>query len=191
MSASQTAAHEPVVHLVGNGQPGGIGGLGGVAQRLDVQARRFPGRHGALDVAGLRGAGGLHGHHAIGLAQAVEQFACRSNDVLAFFIVAPQGSERHAGQLVGQHLRMDQPRTGPLHGGDQFGGADLPVTVAVDEGQGAAVKFNALHGAGQGDPQFLVQCVDGEQFGRGVQAHLVKAAGPEETPVLQRCVHAQ
>jgi hypothetical protein len=56
--------------------------------------------------------------------------------------------------------------------------------VGVDEVEGAGVELEAARRTTQGDPELLVELVEGEKIGAGVEADLVEPAGPPETPAV-------
>ena len=49
---------------------------------------------------------------------------------------------------------------GPFGGGNQLGRTDAAVLVEVNQGQSGLVELDARGGAGEGDPEFLVEFVE-------------------------------
>ena len=88
--------------------------------------------------------------------------------------------QRHAGELFFKHAAVIETRGRPVNGGEQFRGADVAVVVGVDQRQRAGVELDPGGRAGQRDPQLLVEVLEVQQVGGGIDAYLVEAAGKEE-----------
>src|SRR5690606_4035788 len=87
-----------------------------------------------------------------------------------------EGVEREgvlAGEEDGEVLEVG---FGPGDGGEELGGADAAVVVGVEEGEGFLVELEALHGAGEGGPEFLVEGMKIFEVGGGGEGDLVETA---------------
>ncbi|MEY4004751.1 MAG: hypothetical protein RLZZ221_847 [Verrucomicrobiota bacterium] len=99
-------------------------------------------------------------------------------------------------QTVGpgkQRAGVLQSHGGPLDGGDDLGDAHAAVAIGVDEREGLLVEFESLHRAGERHPKLLVEVLEAEEVGAGIEGDLVEAAGAEKGPTMRGrgCCHAQ
>ena len=60
--------------------------------------------------------------------------------------------------------------------------ADAAILVGINQRGGLGAKLQARGGAGERDPQLLVQLVEVQQVGSGFEFDLVKAAGAKKFP---------
>lgn len=81
-----------------------------------------------------------------------------------------------------QRLPVLEPRADPFAGGDQLRRADAAIAIEVDQVEGAFVEFEAARGTGQRDPALLVEVTEMEEVVGGIDACLIGAARPEESP---------
>ena len=58
------------------------------------------------------------------------------------------------------------------------------VSVAIVHLKGFTVEFHTACRAAEGDPQFLVESVQGYQVCPVVKKHLIETAGPEKSPAV-------
>ena len=120
----------------------------------------------------------------IGLLQGGENLLRRSEQLLAFGRGVIDGAQRQGRRGLEQVVRVLQAAPGPLGGGDEFRRADAAVLVGINQGQGGLVELQPGGGAGQGDPELLVELIEGHEVGPGFQPDLVKAAGTKEFPCV-------
>ncbi|MCY1237748.1 hypothetical protein D9M72_504570 [compost metagenome] len=85
-----------------------------------------------------------------------------------------------------QHVGAAQPLAGPLAGRDDFGRSHAAVAVGVDEVERARIEVDAARGAGECDPQFLVELGDACDVLAAAEHHLIHAAGTDELPAVRR-----
>jgi hypothetical protein len=64
------------------------------------------------------------------------------------------------GTAFEQVVRIFEQAAGPLGGGDEFRRADAAVLVGVNQRQRGLVELDARGGAGQRDPELLVELVE-------------------------------
>jgi len=83
-----------------------------------------------------------------------------------------------------QFIGVLEQRYRPFHCLYDLGHTDASVSVAIDHLKGFTVEFHAACRATEGDPQFLVESVQGYQVCAVVKKHLIETAGPEK---VQRC----
>jgi hypothetical protein len=76
---------------------------------------------------------------------------------------------------------------GPLNCAHYFGDPDPAVPIGIDQSQGAFVEFEALDGAREGHPEFRIQVLEIPIILGGLESHLVKTPGTEETPTMRGC----
>ena len=120
------------------------------------------------------------------LAKTSEDLPRRSQHLLPFGRGLIDGAQRQFGSALEQIIRIFQTGARPLHGRNQFRGADAAVLIRIDQVQRLCVKVEAGRGTRKGDPQLLIEFVDRHQIGACVQPDLVKTAGTEEFPSMIR-----
>ena len=92
-----------------------------------------------------------------------------------------------ACQWACERLRSaDVLLAGPLAGRDDLGRSHATVAVGVDEVERASIEVDAARGAGECDPQFLVEFGDACDVLAAAEHHLVHAAGTDELPAVRR-----
>ncbi|MCY1229160.1 hypothetical protein D9M72_415170 [compost metagenome] len=85
-----------------------------------------------------------------------------------------------------QHVGAAQPLAGPLAGRDDFGRSHAAVAVGVDEVERARIEVDAARGAGERDPELLVEFGDARDVLAVAEHHLVHAARAKELPAVRR-----
>ena len=81
-----------------------------------------------------------------------------------------------------KRVRAFQGAASPLDSRDEFRRADAAIVVGVNEGGGLRIKLQPGDGAGQRDPEFLVEFIQAYQVRAGFQPHLVETARAVEAP---------
>ena len=82
-----------------------------------------------------------------------------------------------------QVVRIFHQAARPFGGGDEFRRAHAAVLVGVNQRKRGLVEFDARGGAGERDPELLVELVEVQQVGARADDDLVESAGAEEFPV--------
>ena len=72
----------------------------------------------------------------------------------------------------------------PVRTTEEFGGADPAVLVGVDEVERAGVEADAAGGAGEDDPELLVEFGEPGDILARADAHLVEPASAEKAPAV-------
>ena len=117
-----------------------------------------------------------------GLLERGEDLACRGQQLLALGRRVVDRAQRQRRGGLEQIVGVLQQAAGPFGGGDEFRRADAAILVGINQGQGLGVELQPGRGTGQGDPELLVELIQGHEIGPALEPDLVEAAGTEEFP---------
>ena len=71
---------------------------------------------------------------------------------------------------------------GPFYRGEQFRHPDAAIPIRVNQRQGFFIKLETLYGTAQRDPDFLIEVLQVDEIGPGVEGDLIDPASAEESP---------
>ncbi len=167
-------------------------------QRLGGVVIRGSGHDDAVAVEdGLRedlgDVGGVSERDARGvlLAEVGEDLLRGGQDALAVGCRVVDGGQREGIAALDEVVGVLEQAAGPFHSSDEFGRAHPAVLVGVDQREGRLVELEAGRRTRERDPELLVELVEREEVGAGVELDLVESASAEEGPDVINIGHGR
>src|SRR5690606_8770565 len=119
----------------------------------------------------------------VGLVQAAEECSRRFQDELPFrhFVVDRVQGE---GTGLADFVRVLEVLRRPFDGREQLRRAYPTVLIGVDEREGSLVEMKPGHGAGQRDPEFLVEIFQADEVAPRSELYLIDPTSPKEAKWL-------
>ena len=132
-------------------------------------------------VAGVAEADGF----GVGFAEVDEDLTGRGEDLGSFRRGVLNALEADFIGFFEEIIRILEQAPSPFGCGDDLGNADVAILVRVNEVERLGVELESASWATQGDPEFLVELVQGQQIPSRGKVDLVKSANAKEAPVVR------